>query len=200
MSIALREQLIKRDERLHRSKKQQEVDVKRKRRTNRMLIAMVTVFVLCWMPLNCAHIIRDLFYFNEALPELDRFQLAMHILAMSSTVYNPFIYACMNEPFRKELKNLLRPIFRRNQGEHSWSMNMRSCTMAGPTTLVPRSPTSTMLLPYEQPRKGEAGLKGDKGISNNSDPTRAQCGQGKEDDVLNESVEGLLSEKTCSEV
>lgn len=35
-------------------------EIRRKRRTNRMLVSMVLVFCACWIPLNAIHIAGDL--------------------------------------------------------------------------------------------------------------------------------------------
>lgn len=87
--------------------RREEVDRERKRRTNRMLIAMVAIFGLCWSPLNGINLMNDInprtghwaFYYLT-------FFLA-HTLAMSSTCYNPFLYAWLNDNFRKEFKQVL---------------------------------------------------------------------------------------------
>jgi neuropeptide Y receptor len=83
------------------------IKLRRKRRTNRMLIAMVAIFVICWMPLNI--IILTLEYYDE-LGNKSYFLLLFfvaHVIAMSSTVYNPFLYAWMNDNFRKEFRRVL---------------------------------------------------------------------------------------------
>ena len=80
--------------------------LRRKRRTNRMLIAMVAIFAVCWLPLNV--ILLSLEY-DESLGESPYFLLvffAAHVVAMSSTVYNPFLYAWMNDNFRKEFRRV----------------------------------------------------------------------------------------------
>ncbi|KAK4016602.1 hypothetical protein OUZ56_031561 [Daphnia magna] len=92
-----------------RSCRGEELDRERKRRTNRMLIAMVTIFGASWMPLNLINLLNDLYaeygmawwkYYNLC------FFLA-HTIAMSSTCYNVFLYAWLNDNFRKELKRIL---------------------------------------------------------------------------------------------
>jgi len=80
--------------------------LRRKRRTNRMLIAMVAIFAVCWLPLNV--ILLSLEY-DESLGASPYFLLvffAAHVIAMSSTVYNPFLYAWMNDNFRKEFRRV----------------------------------------------------------------------------------------------
>jgi len=80
--------------------------LRRKRRTNRMLIAMVAIFAVCWLPLNV--ILLSLEY-DESVGASPYFLLvffAAHVIAMSSTVYNPFLYAWMNDNFRKEFRRV----------------------------------------------------------------------------------------------
>ncbi|CAH8526036.1 unnamed protein product [Heterobilharzia americana] len=77
-----------------KSREKEEVEVKRNRRTNRMLIAMVVIFVVCWIPLNVLWIVVDIIgekaegsvYFHHTF-------ILCHMIAMSSAVYNPFLYA-----------------------------------------------------------------------------------------------------------
>lgn len=93
-----------------KTSKKEEADRERKRRTNRMLIAMVAIFLISWMPLNTVNVIFD-FY-----AEIDDWEYSLfifflvHAIAMSSTCYNPFLYAWLNENFRKEFK-LVLPCF-----------------------------------------------------------------------------------------
>ncbi|XP_018334615.1 prolactin-releasing peptide receptor-like [Agrilus planipennis] len=90
-----------------KSSKKEEADRERKKRTNRMLIAMVGIFLFSWLPLNCINIIND---FHEPSVGWRFYYLAFffaHALAMSSTCYNPFLYAWLNENFRKEFKQVL---------------------------------------------------------------------------------------------
>lgn len=92
-----------------KTSKKEEADRERKKRTNRMLISMVGVFGISWLPLNSVNIFND-FYETKS----DFYTLLFffaHCIAMSSTCYNPFLYAWLNENFRKEFKQVL-PCFR----------------------------------------------------------------------------------------
>ncbi|XP_013419052.1 prolactin-releasing peptide receptor [Lingula anatina] len=90
----------------HKSREREELEIKRKRRTNRMLIAMVAIFVCCWMPLNIFHLIREYHVVSNTWPHQALVFFIAHVIAMSSTIYNPFLYAWMNENFRKEFKQV----------------------------------------------------------------------------------------------
>ncbi|XP_071453369.1 prolactin-releasing peptide receptor-like, partial [Hetaerina americana] len=90
-----------------KSTKREEMDRDRKRRTNRMLIAMVTIFGMSWLPINLLNLINDL-YIPASVWKFYYFCFFFaHSLAMSSTCYNPFLYAWLNENFRKEFKQVL---------------------------------------------------------------------------------------------
>ncbi|KAG9508643.1 RYamide receptor, partial [Fragariocoptes setiger] len=84
---------------------------RRTRKTNRMLIAMVVIFLISWLPLNLHNLIQDLFIdasdWNFGIPLF----LSTHTIAVSSTCYNPLVYAWLNDSFRKEFKAIL-PCFR----------------------------------------------------------------------------------------
>lgn len=87
--------------------KKEEIDRDRKKRTNRMLIAMVLVFGMSWLPLNVVNVLND-FYMNTSEWKMYNvlFFIA-HSVAMSSTCYNPILYAWLNDNFRKEFKLVL---------------------------------------------------------------------------------------------
>ena len=42
-----------------KTKEKEQLELRRKKRTNRMLVAMVIIFAGCWMPLNCVHLIAE---------------------------------------------------------------------------------------------------------------------------------------------
>ncbi|XP_053160949.1 prolactin-releasing peptide receptor [Hemicordylus capensis] len=82
-------------------------DKARRKRTFCLLVIVVVVFGVCWFPLHIFNLIRDIninaidpYYFSLA-------QLFCHWFAMSSTCYNPFIYAWLHDSFREELKKLI---------------------------------------------------------------------------------------------
>lgn len=88
--------------------KKDELDRERKRRTNRMLVYMVVVFGLVWLPLNTINLLNDWYIINAE--ESDYYNICFilsHLFAMSSTCYNPVLYAWKNDNFRKEFQMVL---------------------------------------------------------------------------------------------
>ncbi|CAG5123834.1 unnamed protein product [Candidula unifasciata] len=83
---------------------QQLSQARAKRKSIKLLIAVVIVFAICWLPLNMYHLLTDLH------PSPDVFQyntmafFTCHWVAISSTCYNPFVYCWLNEHFREEVK------------------------------------------------------------------------------------------------
>lgn len=94
-----------------KTSKKEEADRDRKKRTNRMLISMVAVFGISWLPLNSVNIIED--YYDKKNEYNTILFFVAHCIAMSSTCYNPFLYAWLNENFRKEFKQVL-PYFKQS--------------------------------------------------------------------------------------
>lgn len=86
--------------------KKEEADRDRKRRTNRMLIAMVTIFGVSWLPLNLINLLNDIYIPTGTWKYYYLAFFMVHALAMSSTCYNPFLYAWLNDNFRKEFKQV----------------------------------------------------------------------------------------------
>ncbi|XP_068027180.1 substance-P receptor, partial [Melanerpes formicivorus] len=82
--------------------------VSAKRKVVKMMIIVVCTFALCWLPY---HIYFTLQYFS---PEwylqkfIQQVYLAVMWLAMSSTMYNPIIYCCLNDRFRVGFKQAFR--------------------------------------------------------------------------------------------
>lgn len=77
------------------------------RRINIMLVALITAFAICWLPLTIFNVVSD--WDQEALPICNHnllFSLC-HLLAMSSTCINPVIYGFLNSNFRQEVKDVL---------------------------------------------------------------------------------------------
>ncbi|NXN96101.1 NK1R protein, partial [Rhinopomastus cyanomelas] len=79
--------------------------VSAKRKVVKMMIIVVCTFALCWLPY---HVYFTLQYFR---PEwylqkfIQQVYLAVMWLAMSSTMYNPIIYCCLNDRFRVGFKH-----------------------------------------------------------------------------------------------
>lgn len=90
-----------------KNSKKDDAERERKRRTNRMLIAMVAIFGLSWLPLNLMNISSDFYSIAEDWTYYMILFFLTHFIAMSSTCYNPFLYAWLNENFRKEFKQIL---------------------------------------------------------------------------------------------
>ncbi|XP_037796978.1 prolactin-releasing peptide receptor-like [Penaeus monodon] len=93
-----------------KSSRKEEADRERKRRTNRMLIAMVTIFGVSWLPMNVVHLVGDYYAPASSWNYYNLCFFITHVVAMSSTCYNPFLYAWLNENFRKEFQ-LVLPCF-----------------------------------------------------------------------------------------
>ncbi|XP_074642297.1 prolactin-releasing peptide receptor-like [Tubulanus polymorphus] len=94
-----------------KSREKEILEIKRKRRTNKMLIAMVVIFMVCWMPLNVVHLLSENITSVQHWYWFTLVFFIAHIIAMSSTIYNPFLYAWMNDNFRKEFKTILPCLF-----------------------------------------------------------------------------------------
>ncbi|KAJ6643971.1 Neuropeptide Y receptor type 2 [Pseudolycoriella hygida] len=90
-----------------KSTKKEEIERDRKKRTNRMLIAMVAVFGLSWLPLNAVNVLNDFYLNTHEWKMYNVLFFIAHSIAMSSTCYNPILYAWLNDNFRKEFKLVL---------------------------------------------------------------------------------------------
>jgi hypothetical protein len=93
-----------------RTRFREEIELCRKKRTNRMLIAMVVIFAICWLPLNIVHMVAE--FHRSKLKHYKVLFLSTHVIAMSSTVYNPFLYSWLNDNFRKEFQELIPCVFK----------------------------------------------------------------------------------------
>ncbi|VBB28814.1 unnamed protein product [Acanthocheilonema viteae] len=86
----------------------QRAALKRRQRTNRMLIGMVVAFSASWFFSVLFNVLRD----YDCLPEWCQaqeyfFGIATHCIAMSSTVWNPLLYAALNLQLRAAFLRLL---------------------------------------------------------------------------------------------
>lgn len=92
---------------LDRARTTESQRVTHSQRINIMLIALITAFAVCWLPLTIFNVVSD--WDQEALPICNHnllFSLC-HLLAMSSTCINPIIYGFLNYNFRQEVREVL---------------------------------------------------------------------------------------------
>ena len=75
-------------------------------RMNKMLISIAVIFGICWFPINLINLGLNIFSeLGENLhcwKLLYLFFILTHVIAMSSTCYNPFFYGWLNPAFRAE--------------------------------------------------------------------------------------------------
>ena len=100
---------------------------------------MVSIFVCCWLPLNVVHIISE---YRESITEWNYFVLVFfiaHVIAMSSTIYNPFLYAWMNENFKKEFKQVIPCLFRSRRHSSMNGLTTQYTTVDSQSVMVPQN-------------------------------------------------------------
>jgi hypothetical protein len=64
------------------TKEKEQLELRRKKKTNLMLVAMVIIFAGCWMPLNCVHLMME---FNTSFTKNENFStffFIAHVIAM----------------------------------------------------------------------------------------------------------------------
>ncbi|XP_051945447.1 neuromedin-K receptor-like [Xyrauchen texanus] len=74
--------------------------IQAKRKVVKMMIVVVTTFAICWLPYHIYFILGS---FNRDIYKqhyIQQVYLSIFWLAMSSTMYNPIIYCCLNQRFR----------------------------------------------------------------------------------------------------
>ena len=89
-----------------RTAAQRQEETVRTERVNKMLVYMVVIFGVCWFPNNLIHLVNQL---ADLFVEWEGYNLILystHVIAMSSTCYNPFLYGFMNPAFRSEFVKL----------------------------------------------------------------------------------------------
>ncbi|KAM6431571.1 substance-P receptor [Liasis olivaceus] len=82
--------------------------VSAKRKVVKMMIIVVCTFAICWLPYHVYFLLQ--LFKVEAYSEkyIQQVYLAIMWLAMSSTMYNPIIYCCLNDRFRLGFKRAFR--------------------------------------------------------------------------------------------
>ncbi|KAM6943727.1 tachykinin receptor 1a [Lycodopsis pacificus] len=83
-----------------------------KRKVVKMMIVVVCTFAICWLPYHVFFLLHHVFpaIFEKTWQErfIQQVYLAIMWLAMSSTMYNPIIYCCLNDRFRAGFKQAFR--------------------------------------------------------------------------------------------
>ncbi|XP_028844792.1 substance-K receptor [Denticeps clupeoides] len=79
-----------------------------KRKVVKMMIVVVVTFTFCWLPYHVYFILGSFSkeIYNEQY--IQQVYLAIFWLAMSSTMYNPIIYCCLNQRFRSGFRRAFR--------------------------------------------------------------------------------------------
>lgn len=84
------------------------MQIQAKRKSIKLLVAVVAVFAVCWMPLNLYHLLAD-FHPNARVFHPDtRTFFVCHWIAISSSCINPFLYCWMNPAFSKVISKRFR--------------------------------------------------------------------------------------------
>ncbi|XP_045210936.2 QRFP-like peptide receptor [Mercenaria mercenaria] len=88
------------------SQRTYDVRLKLKRKAIKMLITVVFIFIICWSPLLLFNVIANANHVPTNVNSLN-WRSFLQCLALSSTCWNPLVYAFMNEKFRKAFRTLL---------------------------------------------------------------------------------------------
>ncbi|XP_048364624.1 neuromedin-K receptor [Sphaerodactylus townsendi] len=78
--------------------------LKAKRKVVKMMIVVVLTFAVCWLPYHIYFIVTGIYEQLNRWKYIQQIYLATFWLAMSSTMYNPIIYCCLNKRFRAGFK------------------------------------------------------------------------------------------------
>ncbi|KFO25868.1 Neuromedin-K receptor, partial [Fukomys damarensis] len=82
--------------------------LKAKRKVVKMMIIVVVTFAICWLPYHVYFILTAVYQQLNRWKYIQQVYLASFWLAMSSTMYNPIIYCCLNKRFRAGFKRAFR--------------------------------------------------------------------------------------------
>ncbi|CAD6189295.1 unnamed protein product [Caenorhabditis auriculariae] len=115
ISLRIGQSMILKDAKRHKAEhwevelsEQQRAAVRRRQRTNRMLIGMVVAFALSWIWSVTFNILRDYDHLPQMIKNQEYlFGIATHCIAMTSTVWNPLLYAMLNLQLRAAFIDLL---------------------------------------------------------------------------------------------
>ncbi|XP_061888915.1 neuromedin-K receptor-like [Entelurus aequoreus] len=127
----------------------------------KMMIIVLVTFALCWLPYHIYFIVTGL---NKQLikwKSIQQVYLSVLWLAMSSTMYNPIIYCCLNSRFRAGFKRVFRwcPFIKVSSYDE---LELRS-TRQHPTrqsSMYTLSRMDTTMVVVYNPAEGEGGAGG----------------------------------------
>ncbi|XP_035186093.1 substance-K receptor isoform X1 [Oxyura jamaicensis] len=92
----------------HINRVRYEHQVNAKKKFVKTMVVVVIIFAVCWLPYHIYFILGS---FKEDIYQqkyIQQVYLAIFLLAMSSTMYNPIIYCCLNQRFRSGFKLAFR--------------------------------------------------------------------------------------------
>ena len=92
--------------RLRHRPMQRSHNAERKQKTNKILVAIVTLFTICWLPWTLFSLLTEMDRHLVEGPHFKFVDLLLKAFAMGSACINPFLYCWLNENFRKELDNM----------------------------------------------------------------------------------------------
>ena len=72
-------------------------------RTNRILVAIVGVFVVCWLPWNLWSLVTEIAHTLVVGPFFELVDMLLKAFALASSCVNPVLYCWLNANFRREL-------------------------------------------------------------------------------------------------
>ncbi|XP_055793115.1 neuromedin-K receptor-like isoform X2 [Salvelinus fontinalis] len=90
------------------SKDNYHLQIQAKRKVVKMMMIVVVTFAVCWLPYHLYFMITGLNRQLNRVKSIQQVYLSVLWLAMSSTMYNPIIYCCLNNRFRVGFKRAMR--------------------------------------------------------------------------------------------
>lgn len=113
-----------------------------KHKTNKILIAIVLFFSICWLPWNLFALMLE--FHPNLIPgqHIKLFDLLLKIFAMGSACINPFMYGWLNGNFRKELSDMVK-----RQARHRVRQNGQTYTLGEQSRTIPmyeKCPTAVL--------------------------------------------------------
>ena len=119
-----------------------DIDLAKEKRTQNYLIAMVTLFAMCWCPMNILLLVHFFIHENEDnRSHIDVTYITFIWFGFLSTCVNPLLFASWRMP--SSTKDRLKGYFRfSNRRRSSSQVSRTTCTesFAGPATPSPKDP------------------------------------------------------------